>query len=469
MENVDYNKILKEQGSIRKAAAHLGLTKSKFMVAYKKQLGLCTATTSCQNQPALNRTRCPEHLKYALYTRDESKKRIYSKKWRDNNKEYIREKAKEYYYKNHEYRRAYAKRYYKENYKEYNREKRARYRAAKKGATPSWISKKVLKKVYKNCPEGYHVDHIIPLTHYDVCGLHVPWNLQYLPSHVNESKANSFDGTYENTTWMDSFSHQYKRRLLTTNQDIKDGMPFNLSARDFELKVERMSPEIKEFIKKYEWLGTIGWAVRWSFTARYKGKLAGVVLISEPTNYTKHLDKECQALIQRGAASSWAPKNLNSKLLMFSINWMKTNTPKRIFYGYSDPDAGEIGTIYQACNFKYLGNTFGSLKKYILPNGRAVSEQYFNSTRFYKVTCKKLGIQWKDEWSKENGFKNINTIPNEVIELVKSESKIIKDSSKICKNKPKGKYYKVAAPNRRELKKLKNLMQQVKTFPFPSR
>lgn len=50
-------------------------------------------------------------------------------------------------------------------------------------------------------PEGCELDHIIPLNHPDVCGLHNTWNFQWLSREDNIEKGNKFDGTVENVSW----------------------------------------------------------------------------------------------------------------------------------------------------------------------------------------------------------------------------------------------------------------------------
>lgn len=102
---------------------------------------------------------------------------ILAKNWKNNN--YIKNKQ-------------YQKHYDKENRKRKNAIE-AKRRAIKLKATPKWLNYSQLQKIekmYKNCKHGYHVDHIIPLKGKNVCGLHVPWNLQYLPALENISKGN---------------------------------------------------------------------------------------------------------------------------------------------------------------------------------------------------------------------------------------------------------------------------------------
>jgi len=69
----------------------------------------------------------------------------------------------------------------------------AKYRGAKLQRTPSWADLEKIKEVYANCPEGYHVDHIIPLQGEMVSGLHVETNLQYLTAEENLKKGNKFE------------------------------------------------------------------------------------------------------------------------------------------------------------------------------------------------------------------------------------------------------------------------------------
>lgn len=57
-------------------------------------------------------------------------------------------------------------------------------------AMPAWADKKAIRAIYSNRPDGHHVDHIVPIAGRRVCGLHVDYNLQYLPAKENLSKNN---------------------------------------------------------------------------------------------------------------------------------------------------------------------------------------------------------------------------------------------------------------------------------------
>lgn len=75
------------------------------------------------------------------------------------------------------------------------------YQSARRSLGGKIGTKKDLLNFYKNCPKDKEVDHIIPLKNDKICGLHVPWNMQYLTRSDNAVKNNSFDGTYENNGW----------------------------------------------------------------------------------------------------------------------------------------------------------------------------------------------------------------------------------------------------------------------------
>lgn len=67
-------------------------------------------------------------------------------------------------------------------------------------AMPPWVNKAVMVAIYEQAQRlsnligmKYSVDHIVPITHTEVCGLHVPWNLQIIPAWQNSSKSNKFE------------------------------------------------------------------------------------------------------------------------------------------------------------------------------------------------------------------------------------------------------------------------------------
>lgn len=58
---------------------------------------------------------------------------------------------------------------------------------------PPWADREEIFKIYLKARElGMHVDHIIPLNHELVCGLHTEANLQLLPPMENILKSNHF-------------------------------------------------------------------------------------------------------------------------------------------------------------------------------------------------------------------------------------------------------------------------------------
>ena len=72
-----------------------------------------------------------------------------------------------------------------------------------KEATPTWLTDLMLseiKQLYKQRQElsestgiEYHVDHIVPIQGENVCGLHVPWNLQIITAEENLKKSNKYE------------------------------------------------------------------------------------------------------------------------------------------------------------------------------------------------------------------------------------------------------------------------------------
>lgn len=127
--------------------------------------------------------------------------------WRSENREHVNELDRARYAANPDVSRAKSKassgtpaksaswkKWAAEN-RPYLRERDRAHAAGLSQRTPAWSDREACRQVYESCPEGYEIDHEIPLFGKLVSGLHVPNNLRPLPIAVNRAKGNTFDPT----------------------------------------------------------------------------------------------------------------------------------------------------------------------------------------------------------------------------------------------------------------------------------
>lgn len=120
---------------------------------------------------------CSKCIKDAYVKRNSIRVKESKEKWINSNPEKRKQVSDAYRRRNKEYYRQYAS-------------LRTRYQ---KVAKPHWVDEEELLLFYKKATDlGLEVDHIIPLKHKLVCGLHVPWNLQLLTRSENAQKGNKF-------------------------------------------------------------------------------------------------------------------------------------------------------------------------------------------------------------------------------------------------------------------------------------
>jgi hypothetical protein len=307
------------------------------------------------------------------------------------------------------------------------------------------------------------------------------------PNSTELGKCDLSNGVAAGTTVVDDFSPvlltaagrpfsynkshcwQFDIRLRNRQQDLIDAAlspeeAAAITVRDLTFRfVDKsevaMCSRIVQFVKRHEWLGEVCLFPSHRFVAEYKGQVAGVVILSMPTAFCKLLGgetKDLERLISRGACISWTPKNTASKLLMYAINWMVGNTPYRLFSAYADPEAREIGQIYSACNFIYLGQRYGGGRMYFDPANPErgyFGDRSFRSRSAYKRYAKTLGIDWKPEW--QQGEKIYwDRIPEDIASQLRAHSKAEQARCEYRILPRKHKYVLVRGTDRQETKQL---------------
>lgn len=160
-------------------------------------------------------------------------------------------------------------------------------------------------------------------------------------------------------------AHQYLRRVEKENEEMSHPYwaDYDLNLKNAEVRPILLSLA-KEIIEEYEYLGCLA-AVNWYQYGIFFKSLdgtsdacGGVVVFGQEYAENRGVwDKYGYTgkiiLLNRGVCLHWTPKNTNSHLIMEAIK----SLPEKyeVVTCTVDPDAGEIGTIYQACNFHYVG------------------------------------------------------------------------------------------------------------------
>jgi hypothetical protein len=300
------------------------------------------------------------------------------------------------------------------------------------------------------------------------------------------------------TDYADRWCFQYKKRLDHNPEDLKT-CPFprhqwvqdefglwqvHLPVISDEFTFAHVPPEdaaqcaeIARFTETYEWLASMPQQATHRFVARTRRSniLAGVVIMSLPTTFSKLLGADTpklERLISRGASISWAPKNLASWLITRSIGWMAHHTQFRLFIGYSDPEAKELGTVYQACNFMYLGQDYGARVLLCDPDR---PDEWFSDRHLRHITaCQKYaaeaGIAWKDEWVERQTIR-WERIPPGFAAILKRKEDEYRSRCIERTAASKGKYAYIKARTKQETKRLRRLFAELNpelvNLPYP--
>lgn len=270
---------------------------------------------------------------------------------------------------------------------------------------------------------------------------------------------------------------QYHQKQQTAEEDYKlYGLKYgDISVKDLDFSyvppATSLAKDVTNFIERYEWLGKMPTWSTHRFIATYNDVIVGAVVMSTPYAFSNILGREnknLEKMVARGASTSFAPKNLASFLIMNSIKWMALNTEFRVFTAYADPMAKELGTVYQACNWIYLGQNYGGGKLYLDPeNIKAgwVGDSYFTLRATIKRIAIESGVEWEPEYicTNPSGRKRIinwDAIPEDVKLRIKTAIKNRKANSKIISVPRKHKYMYIQGKDKRETKYLTNLFKQ---------
>lgn len=152
----------------------------------------------------------------------------------------------------------------------------------------------------------------------------------------------------------------------------------------------------EQIILKYEWLGTMV-TTSYHYGLFFGPFCAGVACVGRSTtgNVTAAhgfgISPSDLLTLARGACVHWAPTGSNSRLVAWTCRLVARETGAKLIMAFADGDAGEIGTIYQAANWAYIGDGETG-RQWLAPNGRIYDWKLVYDVR--RRSGKRATVSW---------------------------------------------------------------------------
>lgn len=189
----------------------------------------------------------------------------------------------------------------------------------------------------------------------------------------------TFRGQYDGTCYQ-RLVREEMERSEEANALFPAPRPEDMSLK--RARVREVSKAIAwKIISRYEWLGTLPPACT-RFYGIFFGDICGGVACYQMgwrhagIYFPQWLGTDAKniAYLARGACVHWAPTGTAPKLINFSARM----TGLEVAVAFSDTDAGEIGTVYQAAGWTCLG--WGTkMEELVSPQGRVFNWKTIDS------------------------------------------------------------------------------------------
>jgi hypothetical protein len=159
-------------------------------------------------------------------------------------------------------------------------------------------------------------------------------------------------------------------------------------------------------ILRFEWLGTMAIGTRFCYGLWPSDKLHPAADLLGAVCFTKGGNRAAlesvapydrAIILARGACSMRAGRNAASFLISRACKMAARDHGFTHFLAYTDPEAGERGTIYRALNWQFLGmSEQGPKTTFKGPHGARISSYDFNDNAAWKFRA----LGWDGEQSK---------------------------------------------------------------------